>query len=635
MALQYFFEFTDVTGVLHRVDISNEANFDPAIEIKGSCVLDYPNNDDPLESIQPSGLTLNLEASTSLTLENLYSEEERTFFVEYYIAGVKKFQGWLDPEGIFEDFVNNEWVITLQASDGLGFLQNLSFVNDTTGEIFAGRHKITKIISNALKRTKIAKDILIEIDCVYTGLAETSDVFDNTYLNVDRYVKDDGETIMNCDEVLRSILDLFSASITSRDDKWIIYQPFTLLSASTRTFFSYNSHGDPNATPTETINFAQTIGSQIDGEPIHHVNENQSKTIRSSVGAYRINFKYGFVNSIISNNILQNNGTTIDNWTINSLDDMTLNNGKVQFVWDDVTSVKNLTSTSSAVNAGDVLGLDLKFTTIENTRDPLSQLEFDGLFLFKVILSDGANTYYLKITRNGAFVLNFEWSQTDDILQWYGIGDLGITRSTLDDGYILPPSPIDGDVTIEIHGAIKDNTIQPPLTSTGTIEMHKAGLNFVSTQNNVEGENHTFQRITKPSAKIKKTKKIFNGDMKADVYFGAIYESDALTLTKTWNRKGIVEEKPIIQLMGENRLKIQHKPQIIFSGDIFGYIDPISIVTINNITGSFLISSYQYDARQNITSLTLHQILYDELTDDIQYEITYDYGKVVDPTIKG
>jgi hypothetical protein len=148
------------------------------------------------------------------------------------------------------------------------------------------------------------------------------------------------------------------------------------------------------------------------------------------------------------------------------------------------------------------------------------------------------------------------------------------------------------------------------------------------------GENHTFQRKLKPSSKIKDVKKVFNGDNLADTYYGTIYKADQSTPTSNWFRKNFVESKPLLQVMGEETLRLNQKTARVFSGDCYGYVGYFSIVDVNNVTGRFTPTSYNYDSLNNITSMTLKQLFYNELT-DVNYELTYDYGKTVKPTIKG
>jgi hypothetical protein len=60
----------------------------------------------------------------------------------------------------------------------------------------------------------------------------------------------------------------------------------------------------------------------------------------------------------------------------------------------------------------------------------------------------------------------------------------------------------------------------------------------------------------------------------------------------------------------------------------------MSVVTINGLSGKFMVIAYDYDTKSNIVSAIFKQIYGGELT-DIDYEKTFDYGETVKPTIKG
>ena len=153
--------------------------------------------------------------------------------------------------------------------------------------------------------------------------------------------------------------------------------------------------------------------------------------------------------------------------------------------------------------------------------------------------------------------------------------------------------------------------------------------------------NHTFQIIDNPSTKIEKTKEVYNGDNPSDSFVGTIYESDQSTPTEFWYRNELfLRFIPLLQIMGEERMKMYAKPLRVFSGDVFGYIDYLSVISIDGINNVlFMPIEYEYDAQTNITKLKLKQILNNLLPDttfsDIEYKLTDDFGTVVQPTIRG
>ena len=579
MALKYWFEFTDVKEIIHRVEISKTDFVGDSLQIYGSCSLEYSETDDTLEAVRGSGLRIDLEADSTLTFYDLYSEEERTFSVVYIRDNETLFNGWLSPEGIYESLVSDKWLISLDCTDGLGFLGNLSYVEDATGLIFVGKQSLLEIVVNCLKRTKTPQNILTAIDIYYDGLTQTLDPFANIYFNADRFVKEDNSTIMNCDEVLKSVLEPFGAVITAYKGEWLIYKPNSLFDSSSEVFFAYDSLGVALGSPSRTIDFALDLGSQIDSYYPHHANANQQKTVKSSIGAFRINYKYGLVKGLIP------------------IDDFTLSGSSGGFL-----------STTKLVSLDTRLRLTVRTVSVFTNTEG-----FSSDVVLKI--TDGTDTYYydgsdwvvtlikMPLLINGTFVV--EASRT----------------------------PILGDISISIPGV---NTYPNYLNETGEVYVDFS-IDIVpnSTDSGKEGENHTFQRTLKPSSKIKDIKEVFNGDDESDIYVGTIYKADETTTTDVWTRFGAAETKPILQIMGEERMKMYSKPLQVYSGDVYGYFNYLSLFTINNLTGKFMPTKYNYDALTNITSLELTEVLNTDVLSDIDYAVTFDYGNVVEPTITG
>ena len=620
MALKYWFEFTDIKEIVHRVEISNTAFTGASSQIYGNCSLEVSETKDTLEAIRGSGLQIEIQANSNLTFYDLYSEEERTFSVVYKRNNQILFNGWLSPEGLYEDYVADHWIISLDCTDGLGFLNNLSYVEDATGLTFSGKQTLLEIVVNCLKRTKTPQNILTSINIYYIGLSQSVDPFANVSYNSDRFVKDDGETIMNCQEVLNSVLEPFGAVLTSYNGEWLLYKPNSLVDASSQTFFSYTHLGAALSPTTKTIDFSFSIGSQIDNYYPHHVNANQQKSIKSSIGAFRINYKYGLVKSLLRNINLYSENGVVDNFTIDPWATLVLpspNGFGVGMPFSDLIAPGlNMTSDACIVALDDVLSLNIHFTVAFAT--------LNGYFKYQMVVSDlelpnaAAVVYHLQddfswsTTANG---MSFAFQNKDSVVQT--INPESIPQTGFLYLYIQKPQPITSIPT------------QNQVTITELSLVPKGD------RLRKEGENHTFQRKLKPSSKIKDIKKVFNGDNASQIYFGTIYKADQTTTTENWTRYGASETKPILQIMGEERMKMYAKPLQVFTGDIYGYFNYVSLVSINGLTGKFMPTRYQYNAIDNTTSLVLTEVLNTDIISDVDYIKTFDYGNVVEPTIKG
>ena len=615
----YEIEYFDLEGVRHTCSIAEYTTDSTPITINGYVTYNLSEVDDVDESIRGSGLTLSLEASTSRTFSDLTNKPDKYWKVTYTRDGATFFIGWLITDGIYEDFVADKWIIDLDVTDGLSYLTDLSYV-DSDGLQFSGKQTQLEIISNCLNRIGIDQNINTNIDIYYTGLSTSLDVLDNVNYNVDRFIKDDEETIMSCEEVLRDILEPYNAQIVSWNGEWWIYKLNQLYADDTPTFFRYSYLGVALSPTTTTEDFSFSLGSQIDSYYPHHANANQVISYKKSIGAYRISYKYGVVQSLLANILLENVSGTIADWTINDYTNLTLNasNYGVDILTiADGSEVKNMTSDIISLSAGDLISYTYKYKVIEN--DKLGGLIDPGVVNYKIILTDGVSTYYWNIT---------DWA-TFDVMLTNPIGNLG-SISTI--SYDLTALPIAGDVTFEIHTSTKDVSA----TSSSKIHIQEISLTAqqVGNEANLKGEFHTFQREDNPSNNVKDTKKVNVGDNPSDIYYGTIYKADATTPTETWFRKGVTEAKPILELMGEETMMLSQNTAREFTGDVYGIIEPLSIITINNITGFFTPLSLDYDSKRNITNIKLREVFNTTLT-DLSYEVTYDYGNTVKPTIKG
>jgi hypothetical protein len=191
------------------------------------------------------------------------------------------------------------------------------------------------------------------------------------------------------------------------------------------------------------------------------------------------------------------------------------------------------------------------------------------------------------------------------------------------------PVPNDCDVTVIIRN------VQSSLSNANAYNAEIKTINIISNYNydGKVGEFHTITRTLSPSSITKENQEVFNGDSIGDVFEGAIYKADKETLTTQWTRTGWIEEKAILQISGEDDMRISQKPQKVFIGDFYGYVPYLSIVSINNLVGKFMFIEYSYDTDTNITRGKLKQFYTNEVG-GLEYLLSYDYGNTVKPSIK-
>lgn len=440
MALKYEIDYFDTVNVSHRFELYDDNYVGDPIPVQGNVTLDYGQVDENLEAIRGQGLRVDFEANTNLTFEDLFSENEKTFRTTYKRDGIVMFDGWLNPEGFYENYVQDNWIVSFDCIDGLGYMTDLAFV-DSSGLNIVGIKTQLELLALALQRTGIETNINVSIEIFYTGLADTVSVLENVKASAERYIRTDDDTIMSCEDVIRDILETYGAVITSRQGEWFIYKPNQMFSDSTQTFFRYDYEGTALVPATVDIDFAFTIGSQLDGFYPHYVNANQQFTNIPSFGAWRINYKYGFLENLIDNQFLEtSDGITVDDFVI--IDGTRITLGAPGSTGVDFASqppsfganVDEFRNSALTLPIGSVVNFFMNVGFVSDTGlNP-----FVGMF-WRVELDDGTDTYYL----NDSFiwVKNIASSFNRDIND----------GTTANIEYTSRATPVAGDLTVIIQ----------------------------------------------------------------------------------------------------------------------------------------------------------------------------------------
>jgi hypothetical protein len=367
----------------------------------------------------------------------------------------------------------------------------------------------------------------------------------------------------------------------------------------------------------KTINVSKELGSQINNFYPHHCGGDQKIQIKGANSSFRINYKYGFIASLLENSNLYHNSLLYDGWTINPAGGTHLINDPLDKTgFKTIPFINPLTYTLLATS--DVLDTNL-----------------GDLIEFKVSVStNGSDTGFAGFpfrVRNGAYYLKTDGTWTTDsgivnsfILAIVYGNSSGFTFSVKAEG--LPTS---SDTYVEVY---------TPYTLV-SFDITVADINSIDIVNRFEGNNivgefHTASRSIRVSSNIKENKTIYNGDNAVNLYLGAIFKEDGVTPTSVWNRKNSYELSPILRIAAEEELRISQRPLQIFDGSTYGQLPYLSVIEINGLNGVFMPIEYTYDTMSNIAKMKLLELFCPELS-DLEYKFTYDYGETVKPTITG
>jgi hypothetical protein len=608
--LIYYLYFDNYVLNIYKENYSGSST-----EIYGSFALKKSSVETILTPIRGTGLELSLEANQSITFDEFILNDEFTYKTELLKSGQIIFEGYIKPDGVQQSYITDLWFINIESTDGLGALKDLSFVQ-SNGLQFTGKMSVYNVIKACLDRTRLTMDINTSMTVAYLDYAG-SNILKDIYVNADRFVKDSADiVIMDCNEVLTSMLNLFSAVITQQDGQWWIYRPNNLI------FNGYTEFINQTTNATFTKNLNAVLGSQIDNFYPHHCNGDQQIEVKGAISAYRLNYQYGFLDGFISNPNLNHDNLDYDNWTV----DPSLPAGIL---------INDIPDTSGAVMTSRDAGLVI-FTTVVLTSDAYSVFQGD-VFLFRAKVSSmyaATEFIFIIFTSDGYYLDRFNnWvtpANSDCYILVNCGSDFNPDISTVNFELKMPPMINDCDISIIICRPLNRTGFDGFYSSVDYINI----LDNTIKENGIVGEFHTVTRFTPPSSIIKENQTVFNGDG-SQALIGSIYKEDLLTETTQWTRKDKFESLPLLGISAMDDLRIQANPIKVFSGSIYGQIPYMSVISINNIVGLFMPIEYDYDYKTNVSQVKLLQFYNDDIA-DIQYVVSPNYGNnTIKPTIKG
>ncbi|MDV3674453.1 hypothetical protein CMU30_13810 [Elizabethkingia anophelis] len=635
----YYIEYFDTENDLIRIDIKKKEFVGTPTLIQGSAVLKYEDRKELTKSIIASTLEIDLEADSNLTLQDLYSEDERTFLVECKKGSDKMlFKGFIKPDGIWEDLVSDSWVISIDCIDGLSTLKDISFA-DNTGSNFTGDMCIRDVIYNCLIKTGYDLPINYFINVRLMGAyAQNESFLDKVYMSTIRFYQDAGKSKeMDCESVLKSTLAIFGASVFMHNGEWYIIRMPSYV--ENMTFRRYVNNAFVSELQMPIWSF---LGSQINGHYPHFVNANQRKTILPSIQAYRTRLQYGGVRSKVYNSDLlpNSNKTGINGWEINSsypnvnilpkggieADTKNFNDAASTFL------IKSIPSMSPSFNKDDTNTLLIKYSNYGQSY---------GIF-FTVL----TNNFVLRKNSSGDLYWGGRNSNNDGVSDtsnsdWLNGEGRGDATLTLD----IPPFPENSEITVLVYSGFKhwDHSGEP-----GRVGFYYIGFSN-NDRSNQKGVFYTSQRSKMVSTVTKENATVYNGDSVGNIYYCTLVLEDGTPTAESWRRLdkpfkddgSDLEFRPLVSFIPEDAIRMNHIPMPSLETDILGFIPFLSYVHMRDlIDGSFIFIKYSYDTKTCIIKGEMRRFYYrnflnaNEYRSNKFYETEDDFGDETKVTVK-
>jgi hypothetical protein len=600
----------------------------------------YQNtNENKMQPIRGSECTLNLLATSSFSLADLYTENEREFLVQIYRNGSIIWRGFIIPDGCQEQFMFTPYPISVNAVDTLGLLKNLSYVQND-GNFWVGKQSFLDIIYNCINRIAIPNMNIYTCVNIYEERQNYGDLYDPlamTYTEAERFLKEDTINQFNCEEVLKAVMEEWTATIIQSEGDFYVFRPTELALSSTLVFRKYEGGQAVYDGYTVSKDLYQKLGGESEGvvfAPLFHINTDQLKMFVKPYKNASMSYLYGENKNLeekLNNPDLSGasqgcggdpvgpcDSVTIPGWTKTGTMYAGLwPTGGVIFYSDGGT----YPTTTNYYQNDNLIAVDNgeRLRIIINYENPAYINGTDMNFV--ISLTDGSTVWYLQA--DGSWAI----TSVEPGINYY------VIRSDTSETYTINSNivPSGGNITFRI--------LAPSGTVEDIIYTNISGFVYQDLGTQV-GEIHTATQRN-VFTYVPDTINVFNGDSDLKQYMGAMYLSDETTLTVQWFRayasESVLAEpfatyKPFLRLAVEEIQRNHALAYVQYDGSIFGYFNPLSYFVINLFTGVFMPIGLQYDLQDNICQARLIRISNDEIAMD--YTLEPDYGETTKVTVK-
>lgn len=631
----------------HLAIIKDGTRGNDPLAITGNFILERPTINNVREVIRPTQLIITLNASQAQTFQDLFTENTRQWFVNLYRDNVLIFQGWLSNDSATEDFVNERYLITFTATDGLDDLSNAGYYTEN-GEVILGVDSLRNILIRCLNVTQILNDVLFvqtgggddKFPVVYSEdefRLSFGDYFDQ---KIDQRVfLEEPNTPKKVEEVIKAILTPANACVFQFNDRWVVMWTLHWANPTPSGVYDFRAY-DKNGLrlPDVQIDTNVTLGSQINVTvPPYWGKENQRIVRRASLGSAKIIYNFGDLASIIRNSELNNNGASIPDWTINQPAAVQLPNSDGVRITTGSEPQAAITSNFSTTTApaGSFVKISVDIQAGPPTV-PFGTTRYRQRFAL-ILRTTGGDFYWMD--ENGFWVLGSQRRMEANAT------NVPITFTYQNE--TIEGTPEDGQFQFVIF-PVDDDSGAINFSFFADITLANVGI-FVQGTAQFPQESHTQTKTDKISTTTFEPFRSTIGDFSGTLWVSSLYQANGDDLSEFGfisptvpNSVATVPEN-LFQIAMRDVLILQSKISKHFTGSIFGFIPYLSTVQIIGVPGIFVIAGWDWDALQNTIDLTLMEVFWENEIpnpgnpwfDDLDYQrILGDDVKTIQPPIR-
>jgi hypothetical protein len=597
---KYEMIYGNISGDTFRLELSIKGSyFGSLIPMVGYCTLKKKSVSDYFTAIRGGSLDIFFDADMEQQFEEFNIIQEFQFLAKFYRNGLEIFRGWINPDGIFQDYVTDKWIVNLSALDGLGFLKNYEFQsNDVLPQE-------ANFLAQILKRLDLGLNFALfdDINNLFNSLGTPTSI---DFINQNRRVLNDevfrnkNGRFLDCEKILKDILEKYNFIISQEnvngDLVWLIVRtPFLGVATNQKgAVLSYDgmwsilSYFNPNRSF-----IVDDINSSTISHDAIHCGKNQQITYDPALQNFRFTQKW--LN-------LKRYGVTMTDADYNVT-------GDGEFVTDGIRSkqdngiISNLSATQITpivYNKEFETNLIIEINTLFRvTSDlPIGNRRARLDYVIRVENITDSTVLYLKVNETG----KTEWTptltrlRTNDIF-FDGVGDyfLKTTYET--------PEINNTNIFIDIYEA--------RIVGSVTVSVITTSVNvFFSVPLLGTGEYHDSTRTNIVSSFLKDPVIVINSNENNDVFLNNLYKvvEGIRTPQNSWTKgNDSPTYEDLLNLTSRERIDMTQRPQMRFRGDIFGHVDYWKVLSYDKINGTFMIVDYTYKTKDNVISLEAQQ----------------------------
>lgn len=581
----YYGAFNDFTDLPNEIYIYDDTIASPPTA-KGIRAIYERSAESPFQPIHSSKLILELQASISDDLEDLWTEEDRYWKVAWYKNSSLIWFGYVSNEGIEESFTDSEWTLRVECLDPLSLLENYKYSN--AGTAYTGNDQVKDIIGKALAKGFVSGDELPTR--VVPGFTLTDDTlfWDGAYIDQDAFLQN--EDPVDCRTVVENILK--SCGMFIRQYGGYLYimdvMDYVGLIVGNKTYYQYQLDGTYDGSGSisaytynsELASIRSQVNTSIEQ---YHVNDNQTLIRRKYWQAVRLKHTFQYRDQILPNGELLEDTGTMPNWTLGG--DASVNGDAVDIdgVQLNTQDTIQLTSSGVALKRGNRVNIQFNLTFVDNPTN----------ISIRVTADNGVYTYYLRGTPNGWGDL---WqTSAGDIITYPDEGPWTVSLEEVE-------MPLDGDLTVYIYHPVFGNAL------TGSSKVTVSEVLISPLEGEEEGTEHTRTRTNVSAGFLPDVIDIPIGTEDTSAILNNFLDSSGnpLKRIKALYNGGNYD---LLNYLSYQRLACYFATAREYNGDVLGNLERIQPFNIQNIGPSglqhaYFITQISKDIEQNIQSIT-------------------------------